>query len=153
MSENKIKSVSELSHFKVKETVWYLRYRSDFEHKFNQNIDLNGDIEYYDWDFDRPRDLHPKDNFAIFGKKLWPKGTLLPRLPAKDFVMIMKILTSCPHINSMKVRKIRRSTQTGEFYYRGKRTDWMPESCLFDTEKAAVLEARRLVRIFKKWLD
>lgn len=153
MSENKITSVSQLAHFKVKETVWYLRYKSDFEQKFNEYIDLNGDIHYYDWDFDTPRDLHPKDNFSIFGKNLWPKGTILPRVPAKDFVLVMKLLTACPYIHKLRVRKIRRSTKTGEFYYRGKGTDWMPESCLFDTEKAAVLEAKRLSRIIKKWLD
>lgn len=153
MNEKKIESVSEMSHFKKHDTVWYLRYKSDYSEKLNHYIDLNGDIEYYDWDYETVKDLHPKDNFKIYGKKFWPKGVLLPRLPSKDFVLLLKILLTNQYVYTFKVHKIRRSTKTGEFYYRGKRTPWMPETCLFDTERAAILESRRIVRLFKRWLD
>lgn len=153
MSTEKIKSVIELARYKKNESVWLLRYRNEYGDRINDYTDINGLGHYIDWEYDRVNDLHPKDNFKMFGMKHWLKGEPLPRLPAKDFVILVKFLTCNLYITSFEVSKIKRSTKTGEFYYKGKKSPWMPESCLFDTEQAARLEVERQSRIIQKWID
>jgi len=46
-----------------------------------------------------------------------------------------------------------RSKDTGEFFYSNSDNEWMPESCLFDTNVAARREQLRLLRMLKKWLN
>lgn len=153
MSTEKIKSVTEIARYKVNENVWCLRYRNEYGEQLYDWVDMNGDNHIIEWDFERLDDLHPKDNFKLFGKKHWPKGMPLPKLPARDFITLVKLLTSNLYIVHFEVRKIKRSTKTGEFYYKGRKSPWMPESCLFDTEQAARLEAEYQSKIIKKWLD
>ncbi len=153
MSTKKIKSVSELSRYKPKETVWHLRYRDDYGDHMNFYVDMDENIEYIDWEYESSSELHPKDNFKIYGKKHWPKGVILPKLPSRDFVVLMRLLISNLYIVCFQVKKIRRSSKTGEFYYKGKKSPWMPESCLFDTKQAAEREVKRQTRLIKKWLE
>jgi len=46
-----------------------------------------------------------------------------------------------------------RCQHTGEFIHKNTDNEWMPESCLFDTESLAQKELSRIKRLITKWID
>jgi GR25 family glycosyltransferase involved in LPS biosynthesis len=56
-------------------------------------------------------------------------------------------------VEQFQICDISRSRDTGEFSYSNQNSEWMPESCLFDTNVAARNERSRLLRMIKKWID
>lgn len=152
MRRKKVKPIHKLGKFQLGQIVWYIRFQNNISKDMHAYIGLNGTIIDNDWELDNPNDLHPKDQFIIDNKPGWPKGIKLPRLPSIDFYMYTYALLSELMVYEMEVKKINRSNNTGEFYYKCKDT-WLPESSIFETKQAAWLELNRLKKLLKKHMS
>jgi hypothetical protein len=99
-------------------------------------------------------DIHPKTLYEHGPfKKSWPFRAKLPRLQHIDFARTLDVLTNELVIEQFEICEIMRSQDTGEFYYSNSDDEWMPESCLLDTDIAARRECSRILRLIKKWID
>lgn len=148
----KIKPVNELSTFKIGQTIWFIKFddkRADLMHDY---VGLDDMVICHNWEFDNPNDLHPKDQFIINKKPGWPKHEKLPRMPSTAFYMLSYILLFDLSVYESTIRKINRSNNTGEFYYKCK-TTWLPEYAVFETKEAAHLELDRLKKLVRKRME
>lgn len=95
---------------------------------------------------------HPKVLYTRGpAKKIWPYNAKLPRMHHMDFEGIVNLLRSEFVIEEFNICEIIRSKNTGEFFYANDDDEWMPESCLLDTEMAAVREKTRILKMIQKW--
>jgi len=136
----KITSVLELSRYKVGHKAWWvvLRYSSPIPQ-------LNSDEEWM-------LHTHPKTIYSGPYKNTWQSKAKLPRLHHSDFNIVVSLLSSELVVEPFVINRITRSNQTGEFYYANADDEWMPESCLCDSQAAAVKERSRILRLMNKWL-
>lgn len=152
MRRKKIKPIHKLGKFKYNQIVWYIRLCNEISQDMHAYIGLDGRVIENDWEHDNPNDLHPKDQYIIDRKPGWPKGIKLPRLGSVDFYMYTYMLMSKPKVYEMEVKKIHKSRNTGEFYYKCKDI-WLPESSIFETKQAAWLELSRLKKLLRKHMS
>ena len=149
--DKKIKSVLELSRYKIDETAWWvvlrqkqvkalkspseafiLRYQTDIS-----TADLNYKLTEY----------HPKNLFVR------TVANNLPHLNSGDFGSLLDLLNSEIVVEEFTITDIRRSNNTGEFLYKNRSEEWMPEVYLFDTIVAARKEKRRLLKKISSWIE
>jgi hypothetical protein len=135
-------SVLELARYKVGDSAWWvtLRYKDPIPHL----------PEGAHW----MQSCHPK---ALYEhgpyKQYWPFRAKLPRLHHIDFSGVITFITSEFVVERFDVCEVVRSSDTGEFFYSNQDDEWMPESCLFDTQIAARRERTRVVKMMKKWVE
>jgi hypothetical protein len=141
---DKVKSVLELSRYKLDEKAWWvaLRPQEEVEPIFIEN-----------WMIEH----HPKIIYGGPAKVIWSKtagkyGAKLPKLHHQDFEAIVGLTTSKFSVESFIIKQITRSTDTGEYLYINDDEIWMPESCLFDSAAAARLEKKRIVKLLHSWI-
>lgn len=96
---------------------------------------------------------HPKVLHERKLDKSWKTSARLPKLPALFFSEIVTIVTSRFFVAEFKICEISRSADTGEFYYRNKDNEWMPESYVFATHTAAHRERFRIYELIKRWAE
>jgi hypothetical protein len=138
-----IKSVLELSRYKVGESVWWVTLRPVGA----TNVMVpSGD----EWMLEH----HPKVLYDRgIAKNVWNSRAHLPKLNHVDFQAMVMFLTSKLEVEQFKIYDIARSEDTGEFFYITSEEEWMPESYLFDSSTAAKKERNRILRMIKKWAD
>ncbi len=137
----KIKSVLELSKFKVGQTVYWVVLRGD-------DMTCISESSYPAW----IRIEHPK---VLYERKLLPSlgGSRLPKLHASDFFFISQLLSQQPVVEEFKIKEIRRSANTGEFSYLNENDECMPESFLCCRRAEATKERSRLRKMMLEWLE
>jgi hypothetical protein len=139
----KIKSVLELSRYKVGDVAWWVVIRGKPEPEIT---------EANQWM--TQTSIHPKTLYKGGPyEPLWNRKALLPKLQHQDFNTIVGLLTSDLVIEQFVVCDLVRSRDTGEFYYENERNEWMPEGQLLDTKIAAERERTRVRRLLRKWID
>ncbi len=143
MNYQKIKSVIELSKFKIGDVLYWVVFRP--VGVAGVNIP-NGE----EWiTNNHPKVIH--DRKLI--KKAWRYRSRIPRLCAIDFQYVVDLLTSEPIVERFVVHGICRSFDTGEFYYSNDSGEWMPESFLYITPYSAKNEKKRIKGLFKTWAN
>jgi len=136
----KIQSVTELAKYQVGDVAYWVIMRPQ-----TVMADL---AEEDDWMLD----YHPKALYTIGpGRKAWPYHSKLPRLHQVDFECIIELLRSKLVVEPFIINEIIRSRNTGEFLYANDDEEWMPESCLFDTDIAANRERNRIKKMINNW--
>jgi len=140
----RIQSVLELARYKVGDTAWWVVLRPK---------EAVPEIEEDDkWMTDHhPKVLYERGPYRLVWKS--SSTALLPRVHHADFTLLTSLITSRLVIEPFVVCDLIRSKDTGEFFYSNSDNEWMPESCLFDTNVAARREQLRLLRMLKKWLN
>ena len=139
----KIKSVLELSKYKVGQTVFWVVLRPVGTPKINPaNCDAWMGRE------------HPK---VFFDRKimtpLWKSKRRIPRLHAADFFLVTQLVTQRPVVEEFTIKKVRRSRHTGEFSYTNEQGDRMPETFLFSRRSEAEKEYNRVLNVVREWAD
>lgn len=138
MPEQKITSVVELSKYKLGDKLYWVVLRP-------KTIIKKPTEKWH-------VEPHPKTIFERgYAKGLWPSGRKLPRVIGDDFDSLMDLLCSVPSVEQFDIRQIFRSRDTGEFQYANADNEWLPESCLFETEKGAQLEKKRILTMVAAW--
>ena len=147
----KIKSVIDLSTYKIGESVWWVVLRpkqigtllpAGDTFLFNHSCDVG--ISTVDLGY-KLAENHPKNGFIRSAVHK------LPHLNWRDFNSITGLLNSDAIVEEFVVADIRRSNNTGEFLYMNQYGEWMPEIYLFDTVLAARNEKRRLLTQISSW--
>ncbi len=138
----KFGGVLELARYKIGDVVWWLILRH------NEPVqELSTEDEWM-------TNHHPKILFERGPyRSLWKLKNALPRVHYCDFTLLTTLITSKLIIEQFQICDISRSRDTGEFSYSNQDGEWMPESCLFDTNVAARNERSRLLRMIKKWIN
>lgn len=138
---SKVQSVLELSRYKIGDIAWWvvLRHKKIIKDPVIDEWMLNS----------HPKSLYERGPF----RSMWQGNTQLPKLHSIDFALITNMVTQKFETEEFHVNSIRRSTDTGEYYYSNENKEWMPESYLFDSNVAANVEKARLTRMIKKWAD
>lgn len=142
--------MDKLSRFKVGETVYYVEFLDNLGSLLSCYRDLKGSTSYQSWQYEKVDDLHPKDTFKSIKRNMIGRYRV-PKLHASDAERILKLICSDVTVSKSKVKKIKRSNRTGEYYCLIKKGKWMPESCLFEVNMAAVEEARYISRLLSRW--
>lgn len=137
---HKIKSVLELSKFKVGEPAWWLKLRR------SEPPDLPKDNQWM-------LKHHPKILYNGPYKRLMKVKSSVPKVSHQDFIDIISIITSTFNVEIFPVCQIIRSRDTGEFFYSNDNDEWAPESSLFTTAKQAAKEKQRILNMLRKWLN
>lgn len=141
MSKTKIKSVIDLSKYKIGQKLYWVVFRP-----VNEPVADIPDGE--EW----MTTVHPK---VFFDRNLrnqsWTFKSKLPSLCATDFNNVIEILTSEPIVEAFVITNICRSTDTGEFYYANADDEWQPEKFLFKNQAAARKEKARIKSLFALW--
>ena len=96
-------------------------------------------------------DTHPKVLFDRGVINSWRSRKILPRLHAKDFQLIVDLLTSVPMVEEFEVIDLIRSNNTGEFLYSNPDEEWMPEDALFVRQGDAQKEKARITAMIRNW--
>lgn len=138
----KISSVLQLARYQVGHQAWCLALRPKAEITELAEADA--------WMLQ----THPSVLYKIGPyRKLWSERVILPRLRQLDFTHTLKILGSTFAIEIFTICDLKRSNDTGEFYYSNDANEWVPDTTLFATKAAARREKHRLLTQFRKWLD
>ncbi len=140
MMSKKLNSVTELARYNIGCITYQIILDCEIPPLDDDNI----------WMANHPRILYEHGPI----KHLWKNSnrfSKLPKLNDVDFMEITRLLTSELMIYPFIVEDIRRSCDTGEFYYFNQNDGWMQEICLFDTRIAAVREKNRILKLIKKW--
>lgn len=136
----KISSVTELSKYRVGDTVFWVVMRQKT---------LESGPRGEPWMLD----YHPKVYFQRGYRASWSKQCQLPKLHATDFSALMSLLTTRLVVLEFEIAAVTRSSDTGEFLYQNNLLEWMPEEFLFPTKELAAQERRRLHRLVQKWIE
>ena len=135
-----ITSVLELSRYNVGDTAYWVILRGK-------------ELKPLDDEQKWMEEHHPKVLYDSQGpwRSAWPYRALLPKLHHMDFTEIIALLTSDFVIEEFTIVEVIRSSDTAEFFYSNQDDEWMPESCLFDTDVAARRERSRILKLLQKW--
>jgi len=143
IQKQRIKSVIELSKYKMGDTAYWVTIRP-------VGIDHIMIPDGEEWIIDH----HPKTLYERgYTKKAWKSRKKLPKLHQVDFEAIVNILTSELVVEPFEINTVARSGDTGEFYYSNDENAWMPESCLLDSTQAARKERERILKMCKNWSE
>lgn len=141
MCPKKIRSVLELSKYKIGDTAYYISLVEKID-SFGVEPDDQWMLTY-----------HPKILFSRRGPgyKVWPKHNKLPKLEALSFSAIIDLLTADLSIIPMEISHVERSLNTGEFIYDGDNGANLPEDQLFDSIRSANKELVRIKKLIQTW--
>lgn len=138
----KITSISELARYKIGEAAWWI-VLTDNEPIPIVNEEDAWMVEHH------PKILFERGPYS----RVWKYHKKLPKLHSFDFENVVTMLTTKFEIKPFIIEEMARSNDTGEFYYHSIDDEWMPESCLFDTDTAARREKNRILKMLRKWID
>lgn len=150
----KIKSVLELSRYKLNDSAYWVVFRRKpddgplgFRPKNVLTSVVRSEIKGISTDdlLYKLAENHPKEIH---------KGPprCLPHLNHADFNNFANLINSEIIVEEFVIAEIRRSINTGEFLYMNKLGEWMPEIYLFDTAMAARDEKKRLLKKIHSWI-
>lgn len=139
----KVKSVLELSKYKVDQTVYWVVLRPVDQPRRSPLLCAR-------W----MRHEHPK---VFFDRKimspLWKSKRRIPKLHAQDFMVVTQLFCQRLVVEEFIIKKIFRSPNTGEFGYANEHDDQMPESFLFGRRSDAANERLRLQQLLAEWTE
>ena len=138
-----IKSVLELSKYKISESAWWVTLKPVGATNVLVPFGDEWMLEHH------PKVLYERG----VAKDVWNSRSCLPKLGHMDFQAMIILLTSKFEVEQFEIHDIARSEDTGEFFYVNKKEEWMPESYLFDSATAARKERSRILRMIKKWAN
>ena len=97
-------------------------------------------------------DVHPKVLYERKILKAWKSRSVLPKLHACDFQIIVDLLTCDLEVEKYMISEVARCPNTGEYLYANDtEEEWMPQSCLFPTQHTANKERARIKRMISRW--
>ena len=139
--DNKIKSVLDLSKYKVGETAYWVVHRL-----LSPPVDAIPESDSW------LAYEHPKHLFKLKYQK-WVKNVAMPKLHCIDFINVVNLISGVFQVEDFKVGQITRSLNTGEFIYMNDLHEWAPEDILYNNRDAAERERIRVINMIKKWGD
>jgi hypothetical protein len=139
--DSKISNITDLAKFSVAKVVFRVVFRP-----------IGSPSQVIPDDDQWMLNAHPQVLFD-YGiiKDAWTFLEQTPRLCAADFKAVVDLLTSEPIVEKFVISEVRRSPDTGEFYYGSASGDWMPERCVWASYAEAVAEKFRVKRLFSIW--
>ena len=140
--EAKLKSVNELARYQVGDVCYWAVLRQlgvPTESPTPENVWM--------------AEEHPKCFFdrGVFSP-MWKYRMQIPKLHATDFRLLTDLLTQRCVIEEFHVTDIKRSRNTGEFWYTSSKEEMQVESFLFPRRSQAVRESKRIKKMISEWM-
>jgi hypothetical protein len=141
--EAKLKSVNELARYQVGDVCYWVVLRqlgTPSESPTPENVWM--------------AEEHPKCFFdrRVFSP-MWKSRMRIPKLHATDFRLVTDLLTQRCVIEEFHVTEIKRSHNTGEFWYTSSKEEMQVESFLFSSRSQVVREKRRIKKMIIEWIE